>query len=164
MIDRTRALVRGCGILLLAVSTASLFQACASTMPRRPGYDRSCGCWSGGSSGAKSGSKPAPTVESTETGTTLSGIASYYGDEFDGKPTASGQIFSNSARTCAHRTWAFGTRVKVTSVKTGRSTVVTVNDRGPHVQGRILDLSKAAAADIGLDIEGVGEVRAEVIP
>jgi len=129
-------------------------------MPRRAGYDRSCGCWGGGS-----GAAPAPPAgPRTESGTSEKGMASFYADEFDGKPTASGEPFSSSARTAAHRTWSFGTRVKVTSTKSGKSTEVRINDRGPHVEGRIIDLSKAAAEDIGLVSEGVGEVQLEVLP
>ncbi|HEY0233820.1 MAG TPA: septal ring lytic transglycosylase RlpA family protein [Afipia sp.] len=89
----------------------------------------------------------------------FSGVASYYGNE-SGSKTASGQRFNQNALTAAHKTLPFGTRLKVTHA--GRSVVVTVNDRGPYVKGRVLDLSTAAARAIGLTGRGVGQVVAEV--
>lgn len=132
-------------------------------MPKRQPYDRSCGCWKapGSASTNSVGKDASPPVAS---GTRDKGVASFYAAEFDGKPTASGEAFSSADHTCAHRTWPFGTKVKVTSTKSGKSTEVRVNDRGPHVEGRIVDLTRAAASDIGLDVEGVGEVELEVIP
>lgn len=144
-----------------AVGAALLLSACAGPMPRRAGYDRACGCWGGSS---KSPGASASSATKTESGTSSKGLASFYAEDFDGKPTASGEAFSSSARTAAHRTWSFGTRVKVTSTKSGKSTEVRINDRGPHVEGRIIDLSKAAAEEIGLVSEGVGEVELEVLP
>jgi rare lipoprotein A len=147
--------------LVLGASAALLLQACAGSMPVRHPYDRSCGCWKApGSKGASSATASIPVPP----GTSATGQASFYGDEFDGKPTASGETFSSDGRTCAHREYPFGTKLKVTSLKTGKSTEVRVNDRGPHVAGRILDLSHGAAKDIGLDVEGVGEVAIEVLP
>jgi rare lipoprotein A len=92
-------------------------------------------------------------------GRTFSGIASYYGNEA-GSKTASGQRFNQHAMTAAHRTLPFGTRVKVTHGS--RSVVVTINDRGPFIRGRVIDLSKGAAHAIGLTGRGVGRVVAEV--
>jgi rare lipoprotein A len=93
-------------------------------------------------------------------GRTFSGLASFYGNE-SGRKTASGQRFNQSAMTCAHRSLPFGTRLRVTH--DGRSVVVTVNDRGPFVRGRVLDLSTGAARAIGLTSAGVGRVTAEVV-
>ena len=93
-------------------------------------------------------------------GHTFSGMASYYGNE-SGRKTASGQRFDQNALTCAHRSLPFGTKLRVTHG--GRSVVVTVNDRGPFVRGRVLDLSTAAARAVGLTGAGVGRVTAEVI-
>ena len=90
----------------------------------------------------------------------FSGMASYYGNEA-GSRTASGQRFNQNAMTCAHRSLPFGTKLKVTHG--GRSVVVTVNDRGPFVRGRVLDLSTGAARAVGLTGAGVGRVVAEVI-
>ena len=92
-------------------------------------------------------------------GRSFSGMASYYGNE-SGSRTASGQRFNQNALTCAHRSLPFGTRLRVTHGD--RSVVVTVNDRGPFVRGRVLDLSTAAARAIGLTGAGVGRVTAEV--
>lgn len=89
----------------------------------------------------------------------FSGIASYYGNEA-GNKTASGQRFNQHAMTAAHRTLPFGTKLKVTHGS--RSVVVTINDRGPFIRGRVLDLSKGAARAIGLTGRGVGRVVAEV--
>ncbi|KIZ47351.1 MULTISPECIES: septal ring lytic transglycosylase RlpA family protein [Rhodopseudomonas] len=90
----------------------------------------------------------------------FSGMASYYGNE-SGRRTASGQRFNQSAMTAAHRSLPFGTKLKVSHG--GRSVVVTINDRGPFVRGRVLDLSKGAARAIGLTSRGVGMVVAEVM-
>ena len=92
-------------------------------------------------------------------GRSFSGKASYYGNE-SGSRTASGQRFNQEAMTAAHRTLPFGTRLKVTHA--GRSVVVTINDRGPFIKGRVLDLSKGAARAVGLTGRGVGHVVAEV--
>ena len=93
-------------------------------------------------------------------GHSFSGMASYYGNE-SGSRTASGQRFNQSAMTCAHRSLPFGTKLKVTHG--GRSVVVTVNDRGPFIRGRVLDLSTGAARAGGLTGAGVGRVTAEVV-
>jgi rare lipoprotein A len=94
------------------------------------------------------------------TGHTFSGMASFYGNE-SGRKTASGQRFNQEAMTAAHRTLPFGTKLRVTHG--GRSVVVTINDRGPFVRGRVLDLSTGAARAIGLTGAGVGRVVAEVM-
>jgi rare lipoprotein A len=93
-------------------------------------------------------------------GHSFSGMASYYGNE-SGSRTASGARFNQSAMTCAHRSLPFGTKLRVTHG--GRSVVVTVNDRGPFVRGRVLDLSTGAARAVGLTGAGVGRVTAEVV-
>lgn len=87
------------------------------------------------------------------------GKASYYAKSFNGKKTASGEKFRSNKLTAAHRTLPFNTKVKVTNLKTGKSVKVRINDRGPFVAGRIIDLSKRAARKIGLVDEGVGQVR-----
>jgi hypothetical protein len=91
------------------------------------------------------------------------GAASYYGDELAGRPTASGESFDPQGLTAAHRTLPFGTRLRVTSVRNGRSVIVTVNDRGPFSGDRVLDLSQSAAREIGLVRRGEGRVRIEVL-
>jgi rare lipoprotein A len=94
------------------------------------------------------------------TGRSFSGMASYYGNE-SGSRTASGQRFNQNAMTAAHRSLPFGTKLRVSHG--GRSVIVTINDRGPFVRGRVLDLSTGAARAIGLTGAGVGRVTAEVV-
>jgi rare lipoprotein A len=91
------------------------------------------------------------------------GFASYYAASFEGRPTASGERYQPGAMTAAHRTLAFGTRVRVTRLDDGRSVEVRINDRGPFVSGRIVDLSEAAARELGLLREGTARVRVDVI-
>jgi rare lipoprotein A len=93
-------------------------------------------------------------------GRSFSGVASYYGNEA-GNKTASGQRFNQHAMTAAHRSLPFGTKLKVTHGS--RSVIVTINDRGPFIRGRVLDLSKGAAQVIGLTRRRVGRVVAEVM-
>jgi rare lipoprotein A len=90
----------------------------------------------------------------------LEGKASYYGEEFDGKPTSSGEIFDMNAFTAAHKTLPFGTLLEVTNLENGKKVTVRVNDRGPFVDDRDLDMSKAAAAEIG--ILGTGTARVSI--
>src|SRR5438132_10602796 len=87
--------------------------------------------------------------------------ASWYGPGFHGQTTASGETFNQHALTAAHRTLPLGTEAKVTNLETGQSVTVTINDRGPYVQGRQLDLSQAAAKQIGLIKKGVAKVKIE---
>ncbi|MDE0446034.1 MAG: septal ring lytic transglycosylase RlpA family protein [Spirochaetaceae bacterium] len=96
-------------------------------------------------------------------GSTQTGEASWYGQDFHGKPTSSGEPYDMWAHTAAHRELPFGTMVRVTHRGTGAATVVRINDRGPFVHGRIIDLSLAAARDLGLDRTGTAPVRIEVI-
>jgi rare lipoprotein A len=82
------------------------------------------------------------------------GTASWYGPGFHGNKTASGQVFNQNAMTAAHRNIKFGTKVRVTNSNTGKSIIVTINDRGPFIKGRILDLSKGAAQKLGFGKRG----------
>ena len=91
------------------------------------------------------------------------GLASWYGGKFHGRLTANGEVFDTNELTAAHKTLPFGTLVKVTHVPDGRSVVVRINDRGPFVEGRIIDLSRAAADAIGLTARGVAPVRVEIV-
>lgn len=99
------------------------------------------------------------TFDSTST----QGRASYYADKLHGKPTASGEPYDRTELTAAHPELDFGTEVRVTYLETGESVVVEVNDRGPHSGDRIIDLSRAAAQEIGLLNDGVGIVELEII-
>jgi rare lipoprotein A len=91
------------------------------------------------------------------------GVASYYGAKFQGRRTASGEIYNAEELTAAHRTLPFGTQLKVTNLRNKKSVVVQINDRGPHVRGRIIDLSKAAARKIGIMRTGTARVKLEVL-
>jgi len=91
------------------------------------------------------------------------GQASWYGPGFYGSKTASGSIFNANSMTAAHRSLPFGTRVRVTNLNNGRSQIVTIDDRGPFVGGRIIDLSEGAARVLGVKSSGVASVRLEVL-
>ena len=91
------------------------------------------------------------------------GTVSWYGGQFHKRPTASGELFNANALTMAHPTLPFGTRVKVTNLRNGRSVVVRVNDRGPFVGHRIGDLSRAAATTLGMMSRGVAHARIEIL-
>ncbi len=101
--------------------------------------------------------------EAAVPGATERGLASWYGRPYHGRRTASGEVYDMYRMTAAHRTLPFGTRVRVTRRDDGRSVEVRINDRGPFVRGRIIDLSYAAARKIGLDIDGVAPVTLEVL-
>ena len=103
------------------------------------------GCALGATSAAAENTKPIQA-----------GAASWYGPGFHGKRTANGEKFSTNDLTAAHKTLPFGTQIRVTNERTGKSVVVRINDRGPYAHGRVVDLSKAAAQAAG--IEGVGQV------
>jgi peptidoglycan lytic transglycosylase len=107
---------------------------------------------------------PAPT-SSVRPGAGQSelGLASWYGEAHDGLPTASGEIFDRTGYTAAHRTLPLGTRVRVTNVDNGRVVRVRVNDRGPYVAGRVVDLSEEAARALGMVERGVVRVQLDVI-
>jgi rare lipoprotein A len=114
-------------------------------------------------------SGPGRSAGGTDIGTgayTEDGESSWYGgngDGFAGKPTASGEIFNPADLTCAHRTLPLGTLLEVENLANGRTVVVKVNDRGPFARGRILDLSKRAAKDLGFLLQGVAQVRIRTV-
>ena len=140
-------------VLSLSVCLAVLLSGCAAgnaKIASRKGYVRFP-------------EKQYASGEKAEIGLKIKGEASYYGPGFHGKQTASGEIFDQEDYTCAHKSLPFGTKLKVVRVDNGSSVVVRVNDRGPYVDGRILDLSVAAGKKIGLDKVGHAEVVATVI-
>ncbi len=96
-------------------------------------------------------------------GSVQEGVSSWYGKEFDGRPTASGATFDMHALTAAHRTLPLGTRIRVTNLDNGREAELEVNDRGPFVAGRILDCSYGAAKELGFAGQGLAHVRIEVV-
>jgi rare lipoprotein A len=91
------------------------------------------------------------------------GTASYYGPGFYGNRTANGEVFTPGSMTAAHRTLPFGTRVKVINENTGKSVIVRINDRGPFIGGRIIDLSETAAEALGMKTSGVAPVKIQVL-
>ncbi len=91
-----------------------------------------------------------------------SGIASWYGGRWHGRKTASGERYDQNSMTAAHKRLPFNTRVRVTNLGTGQSCVVRINNRGPHVRGRVIDLSRAAADRIGVRSKGLARVKLEV--
>jgi rare lipoprotein A len=91
------------------------------------------------------------------------GKASFYADKFEGHPTASGEKYKHSKLTAAHKTLPFGTKVRVTNVANNETVEVTINDRGPYVDGRVIDLSKSAAEKLGYVNNGLADVKVEVI-
>jgi rare lipoprotein A len=122
------------------LSLALLSFACAGSLPRFTGSSSSLG---------------PPELE---------GEASYYGEEFEGRTTANGETYVPTALTAAHRSLPFGTIVRVTNLENGREVVVRINDRGPWKASRILDLSLAAAKDLGMVGSGTARVRLEILP
>jgi rare lipoprotein A len=92
------------------------------------------------------------------------GLASWYGPGFHGRRTASGERFDQNELTAAHRQLPLGSEVTVTNLENGRSIVVAINDRGPYVDGRVIDLSKAAARRLGIVEDGLAKVRIEATP
>jgi len=104
-----------------------------------------------------------PGAASNRIGFTESGQASYYGDIYQNKKTASGDLYQHNQKTAAHKTLPFGSNVKVTNTNNGKSIIVKINDRGPFVKGRIIDLSKSAFTSIGTISTGVINVNIEVV-
>ena len=141
----------------LAIGAATLFigggitEASAKSRHHRHSHHASNSFWRDAN---------AAVTPSSGSGHSFSGMASFYGNE-SGSKTASGQRFNQNALTAAHRSLPFGTKLRVSHG--GRSVVVTINDRGPFVRGRVLDLSTGAARAIGLTSAGVGRVTAEVV-
>ena len=104
-----------------------------------------------------------PPAAAPPVGLVQTGVASWYGPGYHGQRTSSGERYDQDSLTAAHESWAFGTRVRVTFLTTGRSVVVRINDRFPNHKGRVIDLSRAAARQIGLIGPGTGRVRLEIV-
>jgi rare lipoprotein A len=108
--------------------------------------------------------KRHPPAVGTSSPSVVEGLASWYGPGFNGKRTSNGERYDQDGLTAAHCCWPFGTRLRVTFLATGKSTVVRINDRMPtNPKGRIIDLSRGAARAIGLIGPGTGRVRLEVL-
>ncbi len=106
---------------------------------------------------------PLAAVAGGDTGFKQKGVASYYADRFHGRKTASGQRYNKQELTAAHKTLPLGTKVRVTNVRNGESVDVEITDRGPYIKGRVIDLSKAAARELGMVGAGLAQVRLEII-
>jgi rare lipoprotein A len=112
---------------------------------------------------AEAVSAPGPVLSSAESGRVQVGVASWYGPGFHGRLTANGEVYNQYELTAAHRTLSLGTTAMVTNLETNQSVEVRINDRGPFVDGRVLDLSYAAGRAIGLIDPGTARVRIEVV-
>ena len=106
---------------------------------------------------------PGRTTELVVLGFAQRGVASFYAEAFHGRTTANGETFDMNAMTCAHRTLPFGTMLQVTNLDNDRDVTVRVNDRGPYISGRIIDLSKGAARSLDMIESGTANVPIEVI-
>lgn len=116
----------------------------------------------------KFGKKIDPESESQEpleaqTGDVLYFVCSYYGKKFHGRQTSNGEIFDMYKFTCAHKTLPFNTKMIITNEDNGKSVIVRVNDRGPFIEGRDLDISYAAAKEIGMIAAGVKRLKIEIV-
>jgi rare lipoprotein A len=107
--------------------------------------------------------KPKPKPKLGTVRSLGNGVASYYGKRFHGRRTANGERFNMNAMTAAHKTLPFGTKVRVTNARNGKSVTVRINDRGPFIRGRTIDLSKAAARRIGIIQRGHGKVTLAIV-
>jgi rare lipoprotein A (peptidoglycan hydrolase) len=107
--------------------------------------------------------QPSPVTPTGKALLILEGVVSYYAHDFQGKATSNGETFNMNDLTAAHRTFPFGTRVKVTNLENNKTVVVRVNDRGPFVEGRIMDLSMGAAKELDLIRTGTTRARLEVL-
>lgn len=108
------------------------------------------------------GGAATPQAEA-HSGQIIAGAASWYGGKFHGRLTANGERFDKFALTAAHRTLPFGTRVRVTNTRNGRSVIVRINDRGPFHGNRVIDLSRGAAEAVGMLQSGTAKVKIEVL-
>ena len=157
VVDTATLFAQGCGLMALShsgtVMNASMAPEPASPLaPSEP-----------------SSSEPAPAMvkpdvtAKPETKPVATGKASWYGPGFHGKKTASGEIFDDAKLTAAHKTLPMGSKAKITNLRNGKSVKVEINDRGPYVADRVIDLSQAAAHAIGMIDRGVVPVRVDLI-
>ena len=119
--------------------------------------------FTGWASPPRSTNSGGPEPAGLESAAIVDGVASYYGKEHHGKKTANGEIFDMNKLTAAHRSLPFGSQVKVTNLSNQRSVIVRINDRGPYYQGRIIDLSLAAAERLEMVNSGIAKVKLEVL-
>lgn len=145
-----------------AVLAAVVLFGCSSS-PRFAEKEKSSGTEKTNRTTEKTEPEKSVKVSTGKVLLTLEGVASYYAMDFHGKLTSNGETFDMNALTAAHRTFPFGTKIRVTNLENNLSVVVRVNDRGPFIEGRMIDLSMAAAKEINLVKTGTARVRLEVI-
>ncbi len=139
----------------LAILTVLILAGCTGQPPQQPRLGRQAPAVH---------PAPPPPVFTPDEDTPRSvetGLASWYGPGFEGRQTANGEIFDSTQLTAAHRTMRLPSRARVTRLDTGASIIVRVNDRGPYIDGRLIDLSHAAAQALGFTDDGLVEVRVE---
>ncbi len=142
----------------LKIALALSLSACAISAPNERGaYNRETGSYDDRSLRGYTDAEAWKDFQQT-------GEISYYANRFEGLKTASGERYSGSEMTAAHRELPFGTLVKVTNLKNGKSVVVRVNDRGPFTRGRVMDLSLSAAKELAMIGSGTAKARIEVVP
>lgn len=163
-----------------AVVTSIMLVGCATNQhpPGPPSSDQPASVAASSKAGSKSNAKSHKKAVGNEPGAVSSdeqprsaqpvgkkrlGEATFYASYFEGRLTASGEPYDGQAMTAAHKTLPFGTRVKVTALNSGESTVVRINDRGPFVDGRIIDLSRKAAEQLGMVHDGIADVQLQVL-
>lgn len=141
--------------ILLIIGTIILLSSCTSSVRFT----------SGGSSGSavSAGQRSTQSDDGFSSGDVITGKASYYASKFNGRQTASGDIYDESQLTAAHKELNFGTKVKVRNLKNGLEVVVVINDRGPFAPGRVIDLSYSAAEAIDMLKDGVVDVEITVL-
>lgn len=143
-------------------TTAPFLTAPLQGLSARPDEPKETGAGRGAESAPAGAARPADPAAAPDR-VTQTGRIAYYGRKFAGRRTASGERFDPEAMTMAHRTLPFGTRVRVTNLENGKSVIVRVNDRGPSTQGRIGDVSQAAAEQLEMVQAGVIDARLEVL-
>jgi len=147
-------------LIVILVLTA----ACTPSPRYTVGGRGETGKQSAGGAGAASPSKQKKTdAYKPPRGTKIRGFASYYAEDFHGKKTSNGEIFDMNGLTAAHKTLPFNTWIEVTNLANGRTVIVRINDRGPFVEGRILDLSLGAAKELHMVDTGVQEIEIEIL-
>jgi rare lipoprotein A len=146
--------------LIIILGTSTLFTGCGPE-PQSTKYTSAARHKATMRSYEVLGKRYNPTY--VEVGQVMYGISSWYGPNFHGKQTSNGEVYNMHARTAAHKTWPMDTMVKVNNLVNGKSTIVRINDRGPFVQGRIIDCSYTAGKEIGLDKMGIAKVSIEVV-
>ena len=148
----------------LAAFTAGLLLAGCAVSPRFA--TKSTPSSSQGTSSAEGAKSDAGKTSRNPTGKvllTLEGVASYYADAYNGKKTSNGETYDMNDLTAAHRTFPYGTKVRVTNLENNKSVIVRINDRGPFKEERIIDVSLAAARELDLIKAGTAKVKLEVI-